>query len=169
MSLFGGSFGGGIIAKTMCEVPDRIGRVVIYIPAGIRNAFQIRNALMMYPMVMYRLTGKDEWLRKTMLPMAVTEDNITEDIFQTAKLSIDHVRVKIVMPTNAAASKLRRCKAPTLVMAAEKDCLFPGPGLLKRAEKIIPDCKTYLLRGRGYMHFLTDEEKDMIAAFLKET
>lgn len=169
MSLFGGSFGGGIIAKTMCEVPDRIGRVVLYIPAGIRNAFQIRNALMMYPMVMYRLTGKDEWLRKTMLPMAVTEDNITEDIFQTAKLSIDHVRVKTVMPTNAAASKMRRCKAPTLVMAAEKDCLFPGPGLLKRAEKIIPDAKTYLLRGRGHMHFLTDEEKDMIAAFLKET
>lgn len=169
MSLFGGSFGGGIIAKTMCEVPDRIGRVVLYIPAGIRNAFQIRNALMMYPMVMYRLTGKDEWLKKTMLPMAVTEDNITEDIFQTAKLSIDHVRVKTVMPTNAAASKMRRCKAPTLVMAAEKDCLFPGPGLLKRAEKIIPDAKTYLLRGRGHMHFLTDEEKDMIAAFLKET
>ena len=37
ISLFGGSFGGGIIAKTMCEVPDKIKRVVIYIPSGIKR------------------------------------------------------------------------------------------------------------------------------------
>ena len=28
--------------------------------------------------------------------------------------------------------------------------------------------KTYLLRGRGHMHFLTDEEKKMIVDFLLE-
>ena len=28
--------------------------------------------------------------------------------------------------------------------------------------------KTYLLRGRGHMHFLTDEEKRMIVDFLLE-
>ena len=44
--------------------------------------------------------------------------------------------------------------------------LFPGAGVMKRAEKIIPNCKTYLLRGRGHMHFLTDEEKKMIVDFL---
>ena len=55
-----------------------------------------------------------------------------------------------------------------LVMGAEKDCLFPGAGVIERAEKIIPNCKTYLLRGRGHMHFLTDEEKRMIVDFLLE-
>ena len=54
-----------------------------------------------------------------------------------------------------------------LVMGAERDCLFPGAGVIERAEKIIPNCKTYLLRGRGHMHFLTDEEKKMIVDFLK--
>lgn len=166
MSLFGGSFGGGIIAKTMCEVPERIKRVVIYIPAGIRNGLQIRNAQMMFPMIMYWITRKDNWLKKTMLPMAITEDNITDDIYQTAKLSIDYVKVKTVMPANVSGSKMKKCMAPTLVMAAEKDCLFPGPGVLKRARKIIPNCKTYLLRGRGHMHFLTDKEKKMIVEFL---
>ena len=53
-----------------------------------------------------------------------------------------------------------------LVMGAERDCLFPGAGVIERAEKIIPNCKTYLLRGRGHMHFLTDEEKKMIVDFL---
>ena len=58
--------------------------------------------------------------------------------------------------------------APALVMGAEKDCLFPGPGVIRKAKKIIPNCKTYLLRGRGHMHFLTDEEKKMIMVFLKK-
>ena len=166
MSLFGGSFGGGIIAKTMCEVPDKIKRVVLYIPAGIRNGFQLRNAGLMFPMTMYRMTGKDRWLKKTMIPMAITEDNISDDIYQTAKLSIDCVKVKTVMPANVAASRMMRCKASVLVMAAEKDCLFPGPGVLKRAAEIIPDCKTYLIKGRGHMYYLTDEERDMIVRFL---
>ena len=57
---------------------------------------------------------------------------------------------------------------PALVMGAEKDCLFPGAGVIGREEKIIPNCTTYLLRGRGHMHFLTDEEKKMIVDFLLE-
>ncbi len=166
ISLFGGSFGAGIIAKTMCVVPNRIKRVVIYIPSGIKNALQIKNVQMMFPMIMYWITGKDKWLKKTMMPMAITEDNISDDLYETAKLSIDHVRVKTAMPTNVSASKMRRCKAPTLVMGAEKDCLFPGRGVLRRAKKIIPNCKTYLLRGRGHMHKLTEKEKKLIANFL---
>ncbi len=61
---------------------------------------------------------------------------------------------------------MRNCTAPTLVMAAEKDCLFPGKDVIERAEKIIPNCRTYLLEGRGHMNFLTDDEKKMIVDFL---
>jgi hypothetical protein len=35
-----------------------------------------------------------------------------------------------------------------------------------RAKKIIPDCRTYLLKGRGHIDLLTDEEKKMIVDFL---
>ena len=41
----------------------------------------------------------------------------------------------------------------------------PGKGVIKRAKDIIPNCTTYLLKGRGHMHFLTDEEKKMIVDF----
>ena len=166
ISLFGGSFGGGIIAKTMCEVPDKIKRVVIYIPSGIKNAFQIKNAKMMFPMIMYWITGKDSWLKKTMAPLALTEENIPDDIYETAKLSIDHMKVKTAMPANVSAKRMKNCKAPTLVMAAELDCLFPGKGVINRAEKIIPDCETCLLKDRGHIHDLTLDEKKMITDFL---
>ena len=123
---------------------------------------------MMIPMILYWITGKDSWFKKTLLPMAITEDNITDEICETAKLSIDYSKVKTAMPTNVSASKMASCEAPTLVMAAEKDCLFPGAGLLERAKKIIPNCETCLIKGRGHMHFLTDEEKKKIVQFLLE-
>ena len=122
---------------------------------------------MMFPMIMYWITHSDKWLRKTMLPMAVTEENITEDIYQTAKLSINYSKVKTGMPSDVDGDLMKRCNAPTLVMAAEKDCLFPAKGVIKRAQEIIPNCTTYLIAGRGHMNNMTDKEKEMIREFLK--
>lgn len=166
MDLFGGSFGAGIIAKTMCEVPDQVKRVVLYVPSGIKNAPSIKSVSMMFPMIMYWITKKDKWLNKCILPMAISEENITDDIYQTAKLSIDYAKVKTAMPSNVDEKRMKKCKAPTLVMAAEKDCLFPGEGVIERAERIIPDCQTYLLKDRGHMNVLTDNEKKLITDFL---
>ncbi len=166
MCLFGGSFGAGIIAKTMCVVPEKIKRVVIYVPSGIKNAPAINNSKMMLPMIMYWITGKDSWLKKVFMPLAISEDNITDDIFETARLSILHSKVKTGMPRDVDEKLMIKCTAPTLVMAAEKDCLFPGKGVIERAKRIIPNCETYLLEGRGHMNFLTDEEKNMIVLFL---
>ncbi len=164
---FGGSFGAGILAKTMCVAPGKVKRAVLYVPSGIKNAPAINSISMMFPMIMYWITHQDRWMKKCMLPMAVTEENITEDIYETAKLSIDYVKVKTGMPSNVREKDMRKCEAPTLVMAAEKDCLFPAKGVLPRAERIIKNVKTYLLEGRGHMSSLRDEEKQMIVEFLK--
>lgn len=167
MHCFGGSFGAGIICKTMCAVPGKVKCTVLYVPSGIKNAPAINSINMMFPMIMYWITHKDNWLRKCMLPMAVTEENITEDIYETAKLSITHSKVKTVMPSNVDKDLMRKCEAPTLVMAAEKDCLFPAKSVLPRAKQIIKNVTTYLLRDRGHMNSLTEEEKDMIVEFLR--
>ena len=167
ISLFGGSFGAGIAAKTMCVVPDRVKKAALYVPAGIKNAPGIKSADMMFPMILYWITKKDKWLKKCMLPMAITEDNITDDIYQTAKLSIENAKIKTTMPSDVSERRMKKCRAPVFVMAAERDCLFPGSGVIARAERIIPDCRTYLLKDRGHMSFLTEEEKLMIADFLR--
>ena len=70
------------------------------------------------------------------------------------------------MPSNASAKRMERCTAPTLVMAGERDVMFPAKKVIPRAEKIIPHCTTYLLKDRGHMNFLKDEEKRMIVDFL---
>ena len=70
------------------------------------------------------------------------------------------------MPSNVDEQLMKKCNVPALVMAAEKDCLFPGKGVIERAQRIIPNCTAYLLEGRGHMKYLTDEEKKMIVDFL---
>lgn len=39
----GGSFGAGILAKTMCVAPEKIKRAVLYVPSGIKNASAINS------------------------------------------------------------------------------------------------------------------------------
>lgn len=163
---FGGSFGAGILAKTMCAAPEKVKRAVLYVPSGIKNAPAISSMKMMFPMIMYWVTQEDKWLRKCMLPMALTEENITEDIYETARLSIKYTKVKAGMPGNVAEKYMKKCKAPALVMAAEKDCLFPAKGVLTRAKRIMENCTVYLLKDRGHMSSLTEKEKRMIIEFL---
>lgn len=167
IACFGGSFGAGIIAKAMCVVPEKIDIAVLYVPSGIKNAPSIKNASMMLPMIMYWISHKDKWLKKCMLPMAVKEENITDDIYETAKLSINYSKIKSGMPSNISKKLIKNYVSPTLVLAAENDCLFPGKGVLKRSKKIFRNVKTYLLKERGHMSFLTDSEKIMICDFLK--
>ena len=117
-------------------------------------------------MMMYMLTKKDVWLKKALLPLAVKEEDITDDMFITAKTSIDNARVRSAMPSDADAKMISKCRAPVLVMAAEKDRLYPGAAVIARARKIIPDCTAYLLKGRAHINELTGKEKKMIVNFL---
>ena len=105
-------------------------------PSGIKNAPAINSMSMIFPMIMYWITHEDKWLRKCMLPMAVTQENITDDINETAKLSIKHSKVKTGMPRNVAGKDMKKCKMPTLVMGAEKDCLFSSKRVLPMAKKL---------------------------------
>ncbi|MEE1057679.1 MAG: alpha/beta hydrolase [Acutalibacteraceae bacterium] len=165
---FGGSFGAGVLAKTMCVAPEKIKRAVLLVPSGIKNAPAINSMSMMFPMIMYRITHNDKWLKKCMLPMAIIEDNITEDIYETAKLNINNSKIKSGMPSNVSEKYMKNCLAPVLIMAAENDCLFPAKKVIPRAKQIIPNCTTYLLESRGHMNNLTKDEKKMIIDFLSK-
>lgn len=163
-----GSFGAGVLAKLMCYAPEKVERAVLYVPSGIHNALAIKSANMAFPMMMYWLTGKKSYMMKCILPMAVSADNVDDTTYQTVKCSVDNVKIKMGMPSNVKEKDMRKCQVPTLVMAAEKDCLFPAKLVISRAKKIIPNCKTYLLKSRGHLHILTEQEKEMMINFLNE-
>lgn len=168
MACFGGSFGAGILVKAMCAAPEVIKCSVLMVPSAIQNAPAYKSVSMAFPMLMYWLTHKEKWFMKCILPMAITESSITQDILETARCSIDNAKIKAVMPKNESCKNLRKYQKPVLVMAAEKDCLFPAKDVLLKAEKVWKQSKRYLLKDRGHINELTDEEKKMIIDFLIE-
>ena len=84
----------------------------------------------------------------------------------TARCSIDNVKIKSVMPQNESQESLSKYQNPVLVMAAEKDVLFPANKVLPQVQKVWEQSTTYLLNGRGHMNELTNEEMKMIIDFL---
>lgn len=166
MACFGGSFGAGILVKAMCVAPKVIERSVLLVPSAIKNAPLYKSINMAFPMLMYRITHKEKWLIKCFLPMTLTEQGITEDFLVTARCSIDNVKIKSVMPQNESQESLSKYQNPVLVMAAEKDVLFPANKVLPQVQKVWEQSTTYLLNGRGHMNELTNEEMKMIIDFL---
>lgn len=164
---FGGSFGGGVLAKLMCVAPNKIKKSVLVVPSGINNALPISSIKMMIPLLKYHCTRNDVYIKQTALLMSITEDALDTDTLDTVKNSFDHVKTKVGMPSNVSAKLMQQCHAPTLVIASEKDCLFPAKNVLKRAKTIIPNAVTYELKNRGHIHLLTEQEKAMIIEFLK--
>ncbi|ADL49992.1 alpha/beta fold hydrolase [Clostridium cellulovorans] len=166
ISCFGVSFGGGILAKLMCIAPEKIEKAVLVVPAGINNALPISSVKMLIPLIKYVVTKKEKYLKETALYMALSEIVLDEDTLDTIKDSFDNVKTKVGMPSNIMRKLLRNYKTPTLVMAAEKDCLFPAKRVLSRAKTIIPNCKVHMLKGCGHMHIMPQYEKKMIVDFL---
>ena len=79
-----------------------------------------------------------------LLPMTLTEQDITADFLETARCSIDNVKIKAAMPKDESIERLSRYHNPVLVMAVEKDCLFPAGNVLPRVEKVWKQSNTYV-------------------------
>lgn len=154
IACFGGSFGGGVLAKLLCVSPQKVRKAVLVVPAGISNALPISSLKMMIPLIQYRITKNKKYLIRTALYMALYEEVLDGDTLDIVKDSFDNVKTKVGMPTNIEAKKLSDYHAPTLVIASEKDCLFPAKKVLARAKQIIPSCSVYELKGSGHMHVL---------------
>lgn len=166
ISCLGISFGGGILAKLMCVAPEKIEKAVLIVPAGINNAFPISSIKMMIPLIKYCITKKENYLKQTALYMSVTEEVLDEDTLNSIKDSFDNVKTKVGMPSNISSKLIKKYKSPTLIIASEKDCLFPAKKVLSRAKKIIPNCEMRELKNCGHLHVLPKYEKNLIINFL---
>ncbi len=116
---------------------------------------------------LYQITKKDKYLIRTALYMALNKTILDEDTLDTVKDSFDNVKTKVGMPSNIQAKKLSGYNAPTLVIASEKDCLFPAEKVLSRVKQIFINCRTYELKGSGHIHVLPQNIKNVIVDFLK--
>ena len=168
MNCMGGSFGGGILVKLMCIAPEKIEKSVLIVPSAISNVSVLNIVLRMgIPMVFHVLTGKEYWLKKAILQMAIDEKNIDESTYEMVKSTFKHVKVKAGMPGNVKMKDLKNCNVPVFLIAAEKDCMFPGRKVIAKAEKYFRNINSYLLQNQGHLCVLPVDVTNMIIRFLK--
>ena len=169
MYCIGGSFGGGILVKLMCVSPEKIEKSVLIVPSGIANVSTFNICMKMgIPMILYSISKKDYWLKKTILPMAIYEENIDKYFYEMVKSSFKYVHVKAGMPSNVKMDLLKKCNVPTFLIAAEKDYLFPGEKVIEKAEKTLPNIKSHLLQNQGHLCKISVKVMNMIKEFIEE-
>lgn len=122
---------------------------------------------MMIPLIKYCVTKKEKYIKQTAMHMAVTKESLDKDTMDTIKDSFDNVKTKVGMPSNISSKLIKNYTSHTLVIASEKDCLFPAKKVLPRAKEIFADCETSQLKGCGHIHILAQEEKEHIINFLQ--
>ena len=169
----GGSSGGGILMKLMCVAPHKISKAVLLVPSGICNASTTGKLFNVgFPLMMYRITQKEKWLRKAILPMVIDENEIDDCTLEMIKCIFDHGIINSDMPGNVIITDMKNYMPSTLLIAGEKDVLFPGRKLIARAKTIIPDLRTHLMKGSGHMCYLSSGKNrkvvELIAEFLAD-
>lgn len=131
-----GSYGAGILLRTAVVAPQRISAAVVMIPSGLVS-IPLRTMLfeLLIPLMLYQLAPSRERLIRIIRPMFVDEP-IDEMVLETTEAVFEYVNIEPEMPRNVTRAELARFTAPVLVLAAEKDRLFPARQVLARAPQV---------------------------------
>lgn len=169
MNCMGGSFGGGILAKLMCVSPEKIRKAVLVVPSGISNASKSKLIVSMgLPMMMYLATKQEKWFKRAFSPMAIPGEPVDDHTLEMIRFAFHHVKVNPNMPSNVKKIDMAQYKSPTLLLAGEKDVLFPGEKVIKRAKELIPHEEAHLLENCGHLYYSSDERLQQMGKIIKE-
>jgi len=148
-----GSYGAGILLNAAAYAPERISKAVVMIPSGLVSIpWRTMFFELLLPLMAYRLAPSRERLLRVLHPMFL-EYPIPEDVIEITEAVFAHVRIEPEMPRNVTRDELAAFKAPALVIAAEKDLLFPAHRVVPRAEvvfqnlvvaEILPGCPHFI-------------------------
>jgi pimeloyl-ACP methyl ester carboxylesterase len=139
VAMLAGSYGAGILLRTAAYAPERISQAVLLIPSGIVS---IPTSTMLFdllvPLVLYRLAPNRDRLLRVLRPMFLNEP-IPEEVIEITEAVFRHVHIEPEMPRNVTGEEMARFTAPILVLAGEKDRLFPAQQVIARARQVFPN------------------------------
>lgn len=134
-AFIGGSFGAGIILRLAAYAPQRITRMALFVPSGIvatpLPSIVFRITL---PYMLYLLLPSRQRLYRAVRWMG---GDIEDDVLELIEAVFKHVRVEPEMPRPATKAELEKFTAPTMVIAAENDAMFPGDAVTKKARELL--------------------------------
>ncbi|XVH32622.1 alpha/beta fold hydrolase [Haloferacaceae archaeon DSL9] len=169
--MIGVSYGGGILLRTAAVAPERITAAALVAPAGLSAGGSLGLLFEMGPsMIAYRLYPNDRLLRSALQPLFTDPIGaIDARVFDQLAAVFRHVDLEIGFPRPTTAADLEAFTAPTLLIAAEDDPLFPPEQLCSRARAVIPSLREpIVLSGESHLPSAAGQRRirDEIEAFL---
>ena len=137
-AMMGGSYGAGILLKTAVTAPQRISKAILFIPSGIVSIPMKTMTSMLWSLATYKISPSPARLKRLMHPMFLNEP-LDPDVQEVTEAVFRLITIETAMPKNVTPAELADFHAPTLVIAAEEDRLFPGTAVVKRAKELFPN------------------------------
>lgn len=143
VTLAGFSFGGLIILKTLLDNEKNIKEVFLSAPAFIVNGNPFIALFKVFiPMKRYMKTKNTKYVKKFLEVVFSEKDDFAFEYLSKVLLYFDMDFTPVPVIKKAEAQSI---KTPITIIAAEKDRMFPGLKMLKRAIKIFPSLKEAVL------------------------
>lgn len=158
VTLVGFSLGGLIILKTLLHQEKRIKEVFLTAPAFIVNGNPLKAIFKLFlPMRRYMKTQKEGYLEQFLKATFSERDPFALEFLAKVLVHFEMDFTPVPTITNKEAQKI---KTPITLIAAEKDVIFPGTKMLKRAQKIFPSLKkTVFLSNSLHVQTKSDNQK----------
>lgn len=136
INIYSGSFGAGIAIRLATVAPQRINKLALFIPSGIANG-SIKDKLKLFiPYFRYKLRPTNQNMIRLSNTLMTRFD---EERIEMLQAIFNHVKINPQMPRPAKNGELDNLKAPTIIMAANNDILFPASKVIPRAKEIFPN------------------------------
>ncbi|MEP3371689.1 MAG: alpha/beta hydrolase [Maribacter dokdonensis] len=158
VTLVGFSFGGLISVKALefSEIP--IKEVFLIAPVYIVNGNPILNVWKMFiPLKKFIKTNNQAYIKKVMKVLFSEHDdfalNFMSLTFQNCNMDFSPLPI-------ISKDKVKNIKTPITIFAAEKDIMFPGKKMIKRAKQLFPSLEeAVLFEGSKHVPSATDFRK----------
>jgi len=137
-AMMGGSYGAGILLKTAVTAPQRISKAILFIPSGIVSIPLKTMTSMLVSLAAYKLAPSPDRLKRVMQPMFLDEP-LDPDVEEVTEAVFRLTTIEAAMPKNVTPAELADFHAPTLVIAAEEDRLYPATAVTNRAQELFPN------------------------------
>lgn len=143
VTLVGFSFGGFISLKTLEFNGAAIKEVFLIAPVYIVNGNPLLGLFKMFlPLKKFIKTNNQQYIKKVMNVLFTEYDDFALTFMSTTfqHCNMDFSPLPIISKKNA-----QNINTPITIFAAEKDLMFPGRKMIKRAKRIFPTLKEIVL------------------------
>lgn len=156
----GASYGAGVVLEVAVSALERIDRLVLLMPAGIarpRPWTLVRE--LAFPMLRHRLRPTPPRLLSAV--QALHTDPPDELILRVHAAIFRHLRLVRRMAAPPDPSALARARIPALVVAGERDPLFPAEAVRRKVAGVLPRARVLALKGTR--HFPASGDSEVIS------